>query len=150
MKEASAARCLTNPWNCERPAPPWVVGVDVEPTIRLLGAVERGGTPASEAVFRAFFRTPSHGRPELARHVSAVPLSATTLLLLVIILHSCTGPTLEPLAHEGRVAPIVDTLMGHAVQVMRGAPKLGSSAVHSHWPSLENSTGSIGRRPQQA
>jgi len=85
----------------------------VEPTISsLIGAVERGGTGASEALFAALYSELHRlARRELARHGSAVTLSTTTLL------HQAY---LDIAAREGPSFPDRAHFMGYAARVMRG------------------------------
>jgi RNA polymerase sigma factor (TIGR02999 family) len=85
----------------------------VEPTISsLIGAVERGGSSASEALFAALYSELHRlAKRELARHGAAVTLSATTLLHQAYLdIAEREGPSFPDRAH----------FMGYAARVMRG------------------------------
>jgi RNA polymerase sigma factor (TIGR02999 family) len=80
--------------------------------VALMQAAERGGKPASDALFTALYSELRRlARHELARHGAAMSLSATTLLHKAYI---------EIAGSDGTSFPDRNRFMGYAARVMRG------------------------------
>jgi RNA polymerase sigma factor (TIGR02999 family) len=80
--------------------------------VALMQAAERGGKPASDALFTALYsELRSLARHELARHGAPMSLSATTLLHKAYI---------EITGSDGTSFPDRNRFMGYAARVMRG------------------------------
>jgi RNA polymerase sigma factor (TIGR02999 family) len=80
--------------------------------VALMQAAERGGKPASDALFTALYSELRRlARHELARHGAPMSLSATTLLHKAYI---------EIAGSDGTSFPDRNRFMGYATRVMRG------------------------------
>jgi RNA polymerase sigma factor (TIGR02999 family) len=80
--------------------------------VALMRAAERGGKPASDALFTALYsELRGLARHELARHGAPMSLSATTLLHKAYI---------EIAGSDGTSFPDRNRFMGYAARVMRG------------------------------